>query len=128
MNEMLVHYSCFKNSFSKSVFFFSCKIDFRESVTKPINHLDITQSEKFKNHSKTEIDFNHLGMEEESDSDDESLSELEKMISELEDKPKPNLEEADIINIGTVENPRELKIDHQLTQEHKYEQIGRAHV
>ena len=67
------------------------------------------------------MDFNHLGMEEESDSDDETPSELEKMISELEDKPKPNLEEVNIINVGTVENPRELKIGHQLTQEHKYE-------
>ena len=46
---------------------------------------------------------------------------LKKMISELEDKPKPNLEKADIINVGTVENPRELKIGHQLIQEHKYE-------
>ena len=74
-------------------------------MTKLINHLDITQTEKVKNHSNTEMDFNHLGMEEESDSDDETPSELEKMISELEDKPKPNLEDADTINVGTVENP-----------------------
>ena len=67
------------------------------------------------------MDFNHLGMEEESDSDDETPSELEKMISELEEKPKPNLEEANIINVSTIENPRELKIGHQLTQEHKHE-------
>ena len=79
-------------------------------MTKPINHLDITQIEQVKNHSKTEVDFNHLGMEEESDFDNETPSELEKMVSELEDKPKPNLEEANTINVGTVENPRELKI------------------
>ena len=77
----------FKSSVSESVFFFSCKIDFRESVTKPINHLDITQIKQVKNHSKTEVDFNHLGMEEESDSDNETPSELGKMASELEDKP-----------------------------------------
>ena len=67
------------------------------------------------------MNFNHLGIEEESESDDETPSELEKMVSELENKPKPNLEGADTINVGTVENPRELKIDHQLTQEHKHE-------
>ena len=76
-----------------------------ESVTKPINHLDITQIEQVNNHSKTEMDFNHLGMEEESDFDNETPSELEKMISEFEDKRKPNLEEDNIINVGTVENP-----------------------
>ena len=42
------------------------------------------------------------------------------MILELEDTPKPNLEEADIINVSTIKNPRELKIGHQLTQEHKH--------
>ena len=81
-------------------------------MTKPINHLDITQIEQVESHSKIEMDFNHLGMEEESDFDNETPSELEKMVSELEDKPKPNLEEADTINVGTVENPRELKIGH----------------
>ena len=47
--------------------------------------------------------------------------ELERTISELEDKPKPpNLEDADTINVGTIENSRELKISHQLTQEHNH--------
>ena len=58
------------------------------------------------------MDFNHLGMEEEFDSDDETPFELEQIILELEDKPKQNLEEADIINVGTLENHRELKIGH----------------
>ena len=47
-------------------------------MTKPINHLDITQTEKVKNHSNREIDFNHLGMEEKSSFDEETPSELEK--------------------------------------------------
>ena len=85
-------------------------------MTEPINHLDITQIEKVKNHSNTEMDFNHLGMEEDSNSSDKTLFELEKMISEFEDKPKPNLDEANTINVGIVENPQELKIVHQLTQ------------
>ena len=40
--------------------------------------MDITQIEKVKNHLNTKMDFNHLGMEEEFDSDDETPSELEK--------------------------------------------------
>ena len=63
-------------------------------MTKPVNHLDITQIEKVKNHFSTEIDFYHLGTKEESDSDNETPYELEKMILELEDKPKPNLDKA----------------------------------
>ena len=81
-------------------------------MTEPINHLDITQIEKVKNYSNTEMDFNHLGAEEDSDSSDETPFELEKMISNLKDKPKPNLDEVDTINVGTVENPQELKIGH----------------
>ena len=84
---------------------FSCKTDFRGYVTEPINYLDITKTEKVKNYSNIEMDFNHLGTEENPDSNDETHLELEKMILELEDKPKPNLEEADTINVGTVENP-----------------------
>ena len=79
MNEMLVYCSCFKALFLNLSFAFSFKFDFRESVTKLINHLDITQIEKVNNHSNTKMDFNHLG-EEESDSDDETPSELEKMV------------------------------------------------
>ena len=90
-------------------------------MNEPINHLDTTQIENFKNHLITEMDFNHLGVEEDSDSSDETPFELEKMISELEDKPKPNLDKADTINVETIENTRELKIGHQLTQEHKHE-------
>ena len=75
-------------------------------MTEPINHLDITQIEKFKNHSNIEMNFNHLGTKEDSDSSDETPFELEKMISELEGKPKPNLDETDTINVRDRKSTR----------------------
>ena len=61
-------------------------------MTEAINHLDITKIEKVNNYSNIEMEFNHLSTEEDSDSDDGTSLELKKMISELEDKLKPNLE------------------------------------
>ena len=33
---------------------------------------------------------------------------FKRMIFELEDRPKPNLQESDTINVGMTENPQEL--------------------
>ena len=40
--------------------------------------MDITRIEQVENHLKTKVDFNHLGMEEESDFDNKTPFELEK--------------------------------------------------
>ena len=85
------------------------------------NDMDIKKSKKVENYFNTKMDFTHLSTEEDYDSNDEIPFEFEKRIYEFEDKPKPNLDEPNNINVGIDKNPRELKIEHQLTHEHKHE-------
>ena len=90
-------------------------------MSESINSPDITELEKVKLDFNKQIDFNLMGIEEGSDSNEKIPHELEKMVSELEDKPKPNLDETITIIIGTIKNPQELKIGHQLSQGQKVE-------
>ena len=53
-----------------------------------------------------ELDFDLMGIEQDEAGDDDAPNEIKEWV---EDKPKPNLDQTITINIGTPENPKELK-------------------
>lgn len=66
-----------------------------------------------------ELDFELMGVEIE-EGYDEPPEEIQDWVEEI-DKPKPNLEQTETINVGTEAEPRELKIGVDLTPQQKSE-------
>ena len=61
-------------------------------------------------------------IQNESDNEEEYES-MSKILEQYEEKPKPNLEETEIINIGTKEEVREVKISVHLSERQKKEMV-----
>ena len=89
MNELLVQWPCFK-AFFRICLLFHAKLILGNLQLNPLIIWISYKLKKLRIIQNIEMDFNHLGTEEESNSDDKTPLELEKLILELHDKPKPN--------------------------------------
>ena len=81
--------------------------------------MDITVLESGDGNLDITLDFDIMEPEIQNESDNEKVSDLFKRFEQYEEKSKPNLEETEIVNIGTETEVKEIRISIHLNEEQK---------
>ena len=76
-----------------------------------------------KHDFNVELDFELMGIEQDVHATEEVPEEIKLMLEQHEDRRTPNIEEPETINLGTVNEPREIKISISLDKRQRAEFI-----
>ena len=83
---------------------------FRNPKIKLFDPCDVTILAQKKHDFNAELDFELMGIEQDIHATEEVPEEIKLMLKQHEDRRTPNIEETKTINLGTVNEPKEVKI------------------
>ena len=83
---------------------------FRDPKIKLFDPYDTTILAQKKHDFNVELDFELMDIEQDIYTNDEVPEEIKLMLEQHEDRRTPNIEDTETINLGTVNEPKEVKI------------------
>ena len=83
---------------------------FRDPKIKLFDQYDVTILAQEKHDFNDELKFELMGIEEDVNVNEEIPDEIKLMLEQHEDRRTPNIEETETINLGTVNEPKEVRI------------------